>query len=151
MMRSFTKGKELTRPGITRFATNYLTLRSILEAKKSLKAMFTSKEWKTCKFFRQGAAINVEHHVLDNDFWKLVKYCLKCVWPLVKVLRLVDGDVKPAMGYIYEAIDRAKEQIRDNFNGKESNYQMVWEIIDQRWELQLHRPLHAAGYYLNPK
>lgn len=23
-------------------------------------------------------------------------------------------------------------------------------IIDQRWEFQLHRPLHAAGYYLNP-
>src|SRR3954471_15411619 len=60
MMMSFTKGKELTRPGITRFATNYLTLRSILEAKKSLKAMFTSKEWKTCKFYRQGAAVNVE-------------------------------------------------------------------------------------------
>src|SRR3954468_23669997 len=79
MMRSFTKGKELTRPGITRFATNYLTLKSILEAKKSLKDMFTSKEWKTCKFFRQRAAINVEHYVLDNNFWKSVKYCLKCV------------------------------------------------------------------------
>jgi hypothetical protein len=27
----------------------------------------------------------------------------------------------------------------------------IWEIIDQRWDNQLHRPLHAAGYYLNPQ
>ena len=26
----------------------------------------------------------------------------------------------------------------------------IWNIIDARWELQLHRPLHAAAYYLNP-
>jgi hypothetical protein len=30
--------------------------------------------------------------------------------PLVKVLCLVDGD-KPLMGYLYEAMDRAKEAI----------------------------------------
>ena len=36
--------------------------------------------------------------------------------PLVKVLRLVDGDTKLAMGYIYEAMDRSKEQIQKNFN-----------------------------------
>ena len=27
----------------------------------------------------------------------------------------------------------------------------LWEIIDERWDNQLHRPLHAAGYYLNPQ
>jgi hypothetical protein len=31
--------------------------------------------------------------------------------PLVKVLLLVDRD-KPAMGYLYETMDRAKESIR---------------------------------------
>ena len=36
--------------------------------------------------------------------------------PLVKVLRLVDGDAKPAMGYIYKAMDKSKEQIQKNFN-----------------------------------
>jgi hypothetical protein len=36
---------------------------------------------------------------------------VKIVEPLVKVLRLVDGE-KLAMGYIYEAMDQAKEQIR---------------------------------------
>ena len=40
--------------------------------------------------------------------------------PLVKVLRLVDGD-KPAMGYLYEAIDRGKEAIQAYYVGKGSH------------------------------
>ncbi|XP_028790941.1 uncharacterized protein LOC114746817 isoform X2 [Neltuma alba] len=86
----------------------------------------------------------------DSRFWSSIKYCLKCVSPLVKVLRLVDGDSKPAMPYIYEAMDRAKEEIADNFEKKESRYKKIWKIIDIRWTLQLHRPLHAAAYFLNP-
>ncbi|KAI8568380.1 hypothetical protein RHMOL_Rhmol02G0194100 [Rhododendron molle] len=67
------------------------------------------------------------------------------------VLRLVDGEEKPAMGYIYEAMDRAKETIINTFSGGDENkYKTVFEIIDTRWEVQLHQPLHAAGYYLNP-
>nr|KYP37329.1 hypothetical protein KK1_041470 [Cajanus cajan] len=57
---------------------------------------------------------------------------------------------KPAMGFIYEEMDRAKEKIQDAFRGDESSYILLWEIIDQRWDKQLHWPLHAAGYYLNP-
>jgi len=29
------------------------------------------------------------------------------------------------------------------------SYEPVWKIIDQRWNNQLHRPLHAVAYYLN--
>jgi hypothetical protein len=31
------------------------------------------------------------------------------------------------------------------------SYKPIWDIIDKRWDKQLHRPLHAAGYFLNPK
>ena len=37
--------------------------------------------------------------------------------PLVKVLCLVDGE-KPAMGYLYEAMDRAKESIHAYYEDK---------------------------------
>ena len=37
--------------------------------------------------------------------------------PLVKVLRLVDGD-NPAVGYLYEAMDRAKEAIHHYYEDK---------------------------------
>ncbi|RDX92254.1 hypothetical protein CR513_25636, partial [Mucuna pruriens] len=46
-------------------------------------------------------------------------------------------------------MDRAKEKIVENFQKQESRYKKVWKIIDTRWNLQLHRPLHAAAYYLN--
>ncbi|KAL0452979.1 UNVERIFIED_CONTAM: hypothetical protein Slati_1276000 [Sesamum latifolium] len=71
--------------------------------------------------------------------------------PLVKVLRLVDGEKKPPMGYIYEAMDRAKEAIAASFSNVEEKYKKKFDIIDARWDIQLHRPLHAAGYYLNPE
>ncbi|XP_059070031.1 uncharacterized protein LOC131859855 [Cryptomeria japonica] len=54
------------------------------------------------------------------------------------------------MGYIYEGMDRAKEAIRSIFAGVEDKYRPIWDIIDRRWHNQLHRPIHAAAYYLNP-
>jgi hypothetical protein len=30
------------------------------------------------------------------------------------------------------------------------SYIPIWNIVDARWELQLHRLLHSATYYLNP-
>ncbi|CAN6445219.1 unnamed protein product [Victoria cruziana] len=63
---------------------------------------------------------------------------------------MVDSDENPSMGYIYEAMDRAKEQIKVNFKNDVSKYKSVWDIIDKRWEDQLHHPLHAAGLYFNP-
>ncbi|XP_034680710.1 uncharacterized protein LOC117910701 [Vitis riparia] len=55
------------------------------------------------------------------------------------------------MGYIYEAMNRAKDAIVRSFNGNEEKYKEIFNIIDKRWEIQLHRPLHAAGYFLNPE
>ncbi|KAG5562353.1 hypothetical protein RHGRI_005178 [Rhododendron griersonianum] len=92
-----------------------------------------------------------KYKMLDAKFWNAIRYCLKGVLPLVKALRLVDGDAKPAMSYIYEAMDRAKEQIDKNFNKVKRRYAAIWKIVDERWALQLHRPLHAAAYFLNPK
>ncbi|RDX61626.1 hypothetical protein CR513_60124, partial [Mucuna pruriens] len=41
--------------------------------------------------------------------------------PIVRVLRLVDNEKRPTMGYIYEAMDRVKEAIQKAFNSKEDN------------------------------
>ena len=49
--------------------------------------------------------------LVDQIFWALIKYCLKCVLPLVKVLRPMNEDVKPTIRYIYEPIDKVKKQI----------------------------------------
>ncbi|XP_050207472.1 uncharacterized protein LOC126656891 [Mercurialis annua] len=152
MFRKFSDKKELKRAGVTRFATTFLTLKSFEENKLPLRAMFASEDWVKSQYASKPEAKRVGTIMLsDVRFWKSVKYCLKCVSPIVKVLRLVDGDAKLAMGYIYEVMDRAKEQIANNFNKQLTKYERVWKIIDTRWDLQLHMPLHAAGYFLNPK
>lgn len=53
--------------------------------------------------------------------------------------------------YIYQAIDRDKEVIERSFGRNESKYKEVSRITDEQWEVQLHRPLHDVGYFLNPK
>eukprot|EP00253_Pinus_taeda_P036536 PITA_36536 len=55
------------------------------------------------------------------------------------------------MGYIYEAMDQAKEKIRAAYKDRLAKYGNIWEIIDNRWNNQLHCPIHAAGYFLNSK
>ena len=151
LMRKFTKKRDLVRACVTRFATSYLTLRSLFENKIGLRAMFASEEWQRSQYSKKGDGVKLMDIVLDDqNFWRSIKYCLKCVLPLVKVLRLVDGDMKPAMGYIYEAMDKAKEQIQKNFRNVKKHYEPIWTIVDTRWNMQLHRPLHAAAYYLNP-
>ncbi|KAI3818669.1 hypothetical protein L1987_12484 [Smallanthus sonchifolius] len=62
---------------------------------------------------------------------------------------LVDTEEKPSMGYIYDAVDRAKEQIKKNVTD-ERLITKLWGMIQTRWSDQLHHPLHAARYYLNP-
>lgn len=152
MFRKYTKQRELARPAITRFATSYFTLKSMHDKKTQIQAMFRSKEWLASEHGKSTVGIRVRW-IIENDatFWPSIKYCMKCVLPLVKVLRLMDGDAKPAMGYIYEAMDRAKEEIAKNFDHVKIRYDKIWNFIDTRWNYQLHRPLHAAAYFLNPK
>ncbi|KAL4377320.1 hypothetical protein GQ457_02G039950 [Hibiscus cannabinus] len=89
--------------------------------------------------------------ILMPSFWNGIVYALKLSGPLVCALKLVDGEKNPAMGYIYEAMDCAKEAIAASFKGNEAKYFEVFKMIDKRWECQLHRPLHAAGHFLNPE
>ncbi|XP_074274145.1 uncharacterized protein LOC141597770 [Silene latifolia] len=151
-MKEFTKDRELIRPAVTRFATSYLTLRCLNEQKGPLLALFASDKWKGSKFGKSVEGKNVQRIVLNTrGFWPRIITCLRAALPLVKVLRMVDSDENPAMGFIYEAMTRAKDQIKENFNHVEKNYKPVWDIIDERWEAQMQRPLHAAAYYLNPQ
>ncbi|GAV65021.1 LOW QUALITY PROTEIN: hypothetical protein CFOL_v3_08536, partial [Cephalotus follicularis] len=81
-------------------------------------------------------------------FWNSIMYRLKAANPLVRVLRLVDRENKPPMGYVYETMDRAKEAIMKNFSENEEKYEEIYTITYQR-AVQLHSSLHAAGFFLN--
>eukprot|EP00253_Pinus_taeda_P027280 PITA_27280 len=93
--------------------------------------------------------MSVKTFVFADSLWDKVTEIVSFIEPLVKDLRLMDGE-KTTVGYIYEGMDRAKEAIKTFYKGNESKYIPIWQIIDSRWDRQLHSPLHAAGAYLNP-
>ncbi|KAL5165454.1 hypothetical protein HKD37_18G050579 [Glycine soja] len=145
IMKKFTYGRDLIRPGMTRFATTYLTLACLHELQASLMSIVENKQvWN----FTRGEK-STKCGFGYSRFWKNVTMCLKVVALLMVVLRLVDSDVKPSMGFIYEEMEYAKEKIKCNFDNIKKIYEPIWKIIDERWDHQLHRPLHVATYYLN--
>ncbi|GKU89252.1 hypothetical protein SLEP1_g3416 [Rubroshorea leprosula] len=57
LMRRFTNKTELVRYGVTRFATNFLSLQSVYKQKASLRKMFTSDEWTSSKLARDAKGV----------------------------------------------------------------------------------------------
>nr|XP_016485160.1 PREDICTED: uncharacterized protein LOC107805610 [Nicotiana tabacum] len=150
MMKRFTKQRSLVKPAKIRFATAFLTLHRMYKQKSNLKKLFVSDEYTNGVYGREARGRESADIIFSTSFWNNVVHALKIGGPLVKVLRLVDGEQRPPMGYLYEAMDRAKEAIQDSFSDQRK-YKRVFEIIDKRWDGQIHRPLHAAGLVLNPE
>lgn len=65
--------------------------------------------------------------------------------PIMKVLRMVDGDKKPTMGDIYESIRLMKETIKAVAPNRHVGF---IKIIDERWMKMFHYPLHIASKLL---
>ncbi|XP_057719937.1 uncharacterized protein LOC130934380 [Arachis stenosperma] len=132
MLRHFTNGKELVRHAVTRFATSFFSLERLYEEKENTRRMFISDEWAKNKLLKEAKGRKATKIVLMPSFWNLVKYTLKILGPLVRVLRLVNGEKKPPMGYIYKAMEKAKIFIMKTFLNDESKYNDVFKIIDNR-------------------
>lgn len=127
------KENELTRTVVIHFFTDILTLRSIHEQWVALRTMFASKKWKESSCSIQTDGMRDREIIFANQqFWLFIKYCIKCVAPLVKVLRLVDFNERLPMGYIYEAMDWAKKVIAKIFDNVKKWYDPIWKIIDSR-------------------
>ena len=90
------------------------------------------------EFSRIPLARRVQEIVLGIEFSyraEQINYLLK---PLVLVLKLVDRDTKPTMGYLYDAMEQAKLAIEQKSREKYGTYyRKLWKIIDLRWDNQL--------------
>uniref|UniRef100_A0ACD5XUR6 Uncharacterized protein n=1 Tax=Avena sativa TaxID=4498 RepID=A0ACD5XUR6_AVESA len=151
MRKDFTNGKDLCRPSITRYATHFLSLQCILKFEKELRQMFTSNKWVKSTYGKGGVGKLIAAIILkDVDFWAQCKHVVKVTEPLLRVLRLVDSNEKPSMGYLYDAMEKAKESIRRRLMHNACLYGRYVRVIDAMLEKQLHSPLHAAGCFFNP-
>ncbi|XP_042511666.1 uncharacterized protein LOC122086762 [Macadamia integrifolia] len=120
LMRETTNNRELKKPCKTRFASNFLMLKSILEVEDLLRVMVASAEW------RANRHCNSE-----------------------MVLRLVDGDGATSP-FLYEAMQRARNTIIDRCNRDSSNYKMILQLFDSRKNENILNHVHVAAAFLNP-
>ncbi|XLS76983.1 hypothetical protein HN51_061208, partial [Arachis hypogaea] len=90
-----------------------------------------SKEAKAKKFVNQ---------VLDSKFWNQCTNIVKLIEPLVRIV---------AMGFLYQAIYKVREEMVKRFQKRKRVVDSYLKILDTRWDSQLRKNLHVAGYWLN--
>ena len=96
LIKVFTKDINLLRPRITRFATEFISLESLIRYEVDLKRMYTTNEWHEFNRDKSKKSLRdkVSHLILTDRFWKKVGEVQTITEPHVKVLKSVDQDKK---------------------------------------------------------
>ncbi|XP_025661759.1 uncharacterized protein [Arachis hypogaea] len=149
-LRKRKEWKEIVRPGVTRFATVFITLKSIYDHKEDLQSLVIDKYFTSHKLSKSVNGKMVSSIILDSKFWEDCFTTVMFVGPLIKLLRLVDAYEKPSLGIVYAGMQRAKINIKTMFRNRKSAYTPCTSILKMRWDKHLKRDLHAAAYFLNP-
>uniref|UniRef100_A0A0A9F590 BED-type domain-containing protein n=1 Tax=Arundo donax TaxID=35708 RepID=A0A0A9F590_ARUDO len=148
LMKKYLNGKDLLVPAETRAATSFVTLKNMYSLKETLQAMVNSDEWIHYLLPKKGG-IEVSNLVSNMQFWSSCAAVIRITEPLVHLLKLVGSNKRPAMGYVYAGLYQAKAAIKKELVRK-NDYMAYWNIIDWRWDNHTPRPLHSAGFFLNP-
>jgi hypothetical protein len=120
------------------------------QKKDQLRKIVVHSRWDSLKDVKSNKGKEATTTILSPTFWRDVKLTLAIFEPLVKVLRLVDGDVKPSMGWVYGELLKTKREIKEAFGNVQSRYKEVMEVIDKKMNGRLDSPLHLIAYLLNP-
>jgi hypothetical protein len=150
LMRKFTSGSDIVRRGVTHSATNFTALKQMADFKLNLQTMVTSQEWMDCPYSKQPGGLSMVDVISNRSFWSSCISIIRLTNPLMQVLETVSSEKRAAMGYVFSGIYRAKESIKRELVKRE-DYMVYWNILDHRWEQQWQTPLHAVGFFLNPK
>jgi len=62
---------------------------------------------------------------------------VKIVGPCIRLLRIIDSDKKPTLGYVYGGMHRAQKAIKENFKNKKRVYRPYTQIVKDKWDKQL--------------
>lgn len=81
--------KEIVRPGETRFATTFITLKSVYEHKHDLQAFITSKHYAESKLSNTIKGKEVATIILDSKFWNDCLIMSQLSEPLIRLDLLI--------------------------------------------------------------
>lgn len=150
MLRRHTYGVDLVDIGVTKSATDFMTLNRILSFKQHLQNMVSSEEWAESPYSKEPEGLAMLDCFTSESFWSTCALISRLADPFLRLLRIVSNEKRPGMGYVYAGLYRAKETIKKELVNQK-DYCDYWNIIHHRWKKLQHHPLFAAGFYLNPK
>ncbi|XLR22149.1 hypothetical protein S83_050049, partial [Arachis hypogaea] len=142
LMRKFIGGQEILHPAPTQFATNFIVLQSILAQKDPLRAMVMSKEWTSSAYYKEAKAKRFVDQVLGSKFWSQCTDIVKHTEPLVRVLHIVDSEDRAAMGFLYQAIYKARGEMVKRFQKRKKVADPYLKILDT--QLEKHRQMTSG-------
>ncbi|XP_025692367.2 uncharacterized protein [Arachis hypogaea] len=131
-LRKRKEWKEIVRPGVTRFATVFITLKSIYDHKEDLQLLVIDKYFTSHKLSKSVNGKMVSSIILDSKFWEDCFTTVMLVGPLIKLLRLVDADEKPSLDIVYAGMQRAKINIKTMFRNRKYAYTPYTSILKMR-------------------
>ena len=137
---------EILRSGATGFATTFIALKSLHDHKHDLQDLLTSKFFVDSRYSRGNKNKVAVSVILENKFWNDCFIVVNLMTPLVRLLRIVDCDERPSMGYVYESMYRACLGIKKLYKDNKILYKPYTQIIKQCWDQQLRKNIHAAAY-----
>lgn len=151
----------LYRAKVTRFAGKYREMSRMLRCKADLQEICVSS-----RYAAQGQSVRREKDrvddeeglsphsfqeakmiLLDENFWRSIVAILRVSLPLVKILRMLDGN-KPVLGKVYDRMFMYGETLK-KMKGVPWLSQVI-RIHESRWEY-LHSDFHSAAYALDPE
>ncbi|WOL07764.1 hypothetical protein Cni_G16512 [Canna indica] len=128
---NFKRAGEILRSRATRFAINFIALRSLQQKKVALRTMFTSEEWTSSRYAEKIDGKQTEKCILNTHFWDCIAEIIVVVEPLYKVLRRVDMEKTHQMSHLYHYIHQAQEEIKRVMISP-AKYEHFIEIISRR-------------------
>lgn len=136
----------------------------LLRVKADLQQVVVSADYASHRFSSRGRTVDEEEGetldpgigpkvksiVLDDDgFWTPLTHILHVAMPLIKLLRMMDGN-KPCIGKVYDKMFTIGERIKRLGRGGVAWAGDMSKKHADRWEY-LHSPFHAAAYALDPE
>ncbi|GBG90666.1 hypothetical protein CBR_g51014 [Chara braunii] len=144
-------GAQIKRPGVTRFATNIIMLKSLSDVSNALKVAVGDKGW-VPDIVRPDLATQFEEAtttVLDDTFWDDVDKALPTTDSIMALQRLVDGP-GGTLPKVYHRMDTVVESIRKLDVLTDHEKGEVEVILMDRWAFMTSE-LHCAAAFLDPE
>ncbi|XP_031254029.1 uncharacterized protein LOC116111996 [Pistacia vera] len=137
---------------VTKFVYNHSFVLALLRKKQViyLYLVLTDRTFVESRYAKTNEGKAFISIVLDNRFWDDIGIITKVVSPLMRMLNIVDSDVRPSIGYVYDGMYRTRMGIKKLFKNKKGLYKPYTIIIKMCWDRMLRHDIHAVAYYLNP-